>query len=164
MASPDSTILLQAQAHLTADQTAPPVLAVTSEPRLTFSLPMSDGRRHANRDRKRGRRHKAMRKQRLNGAWTTFRLLTKQHRNDGPEALTLHRHAGRHGPPPATRERAWAAQVRLCGRFRRLAARKNFQERRGRRCRPGAGRVPLGGDDRLMALAVNQPRFLVGRK
>jgi transposase len=26
---------------------------------------------------------------------------------------------------PATRERAWAAQVRLCGRFRRLAARKN---------------------------------------
>src|SRR5260370_1981853 len=28
---------------------------------------------------------------------------------------------------PATRERAWAAQVRLCGRFRRLAARKNVQ-------------------------------------
>jgi len=28
---------------------------------------------------------------------------------------------------PATRERAWAAQVRLCGRFRRLAARKNVK-------------------------------------
>jgi hypothetical protein len=64
--------------------------------------------------------------------------------------------------PPATAERAWAAQVRLCGRFRRLAARKNVKSvvRRG----SGAGGVPLGGDDRLMALAVNQPRFLVGRK
>ena len=29
--------------------------------------------------------------------------------------------------PPATAERAWAAQVRLCGRFRRLAARKNVK-------------------------------------
>ena len=28
---------------------------------------------------------------------------------------------------PATRERAWAAQVRLCGRFRRLATRKNVK-------------------------------------
>ena len=29
------------------------------------------------------------------------------------------------GVPPETVKRAWAAQVRLCGRFRRLAARKN---------------------------------------
>ena len=29
--------------------------------------------------------------------------------------------------PPATAERAWKAQVRLCGRFRRLAARKNVK-------------------------------------
>ena len=31
------------------------------------------------------------------------------------------------GCPSATRERAWAAQVRLCGRFKRLAARKNVK-------------------------------------
>jgi transposase len=29
--------------------------------------------------------------------------------------------------PPATAERAWKAQVRLCGRFKRLAARKNVK-------------------------------------
>ena len=38
------------------------------------------------------------------------------------------------------------------------------QERGGHRHRPGTGGLPLGRDDRLMIPAVNQSRFLVGRK
>lgn len=53
------------------------------------------------------------------------------------------------GLPPAVAARAWAAQQRLCARFRVLARPQERQARRGGRDRPGARRVLVGRDDRL---------------
>ena len=58
--------------------------------------------------------------------------------------------AKRHeGLPPEVVARAWAAQLRLCGRFRHLAARKNTKSRGRRRGCPRARRVLVGRDGRL---------------
>ena len=43
-------------------------------------------------------------------------------------AATLELRRRQHGLPPETVARAWKAQLRLCGRFRRLAARKHTRQ------------------------------------
>jgi hypothetical protein len=43
-------------------------------------------------------------------------------------AATLELRRRQHGLPPETVARAWTAQLRLCGRFRRLAARKHTRQ------------------------------------
>jgi len=53
------------------------------------------------------------------------------------------------GLDPAVVARAWAAQLRLCGKFRRLDARKGNRKAVGRRRGPRTRRVRLGRDDRL---------------
>ena len=58
--------------------------------------------------------------------------------------------AKRHeGLPPEVVARAWKAQLRLCGRFRHLAARKNAKSVVAAASRPGARRVLVGRDDRI---------------
>jgi transposase len=62
--------------------------------------------------------------------------------------------AKRHdGVPPETVARAWAAQLRLCGRFRHLAAQEH-QERGRRRRGSRARRLPLGRDDRGLRMTT----------
>ena len=43
-------------------------------------------------------------------------------------AATLELRRRQHGLPPEVVARAWTAQLRLCGRFRRLAARKHTRQ------------------------------------
>jgi transposase len=43
-------------------------------------------------------------------------------------AVTLELRRRQHGLPPEVIARAWTAQLRLCGRFRRLAARKHIRQ------------------------------------
>jgi transposase len=68
-----------------------------------------------------------------------------QHR---PQA-TLELRRRQAGLAPETIARAWTAQLRLCGRFRRLQAPQERQIVGGHRGRPGAGRLPVGRDGRL---------------
>ena len=60
------------------------------------------------------------------------------------------------GNPPQTLARSWAAQRRLCARYRRLAA-QTRPHRRGHRDRPRAGRVPLGRNDRGRLTMTTHP-------
>ena len=54
------------------------------------------------------------------------------------------------GVDPATAARSWTAQQRLCGRFRRLDRPQEQPQRRHRRHRPRARRVPVGRNDRRL--------------
>jgi len=69
------------------------------------------------------------------------------------------------GLAPAVLARAWAAQLRLCGRFRRLAARKDSKNvvvtAIAREDRPRARRLCVGRDDGLSA-ATSQHAQLSG--
>lgn len=79
-----------------------------------------------------------MRTQLVEGAWQY------QHR-PYVGSVTPRRHEG---VDPETVAQAWAAQLRVCGRFRHLASRKNTKWAGDSRYSPRARRAPLGGDDR----------------